>query len=222
MLADGKSALPTFRRVLLLAYNPTIQLISLRHYTITVRSHGVTRRVRKLLDQDRKPDISRADDLADYLLKRSGSAPSTQGYDTPSESEVSEAESETNAVELPDDYGRGHKKGERKAVRLIETGPRLELKLVKVVEGLVGSRKGEGQTVFHEFGGLVPCFQGLDRELNRQSTRPKGRAPNCNKFMRRDGSSEMHVEPSKPRTSPARRRRAMRPAQKKRRTRTSM
>ena len=74
-------------------------------------------------------------------------------YESMTETEASEAESDTNAVELPEDYvGRGNKKGERKAVRLVETGPRMELRLIKVVEGLVGSKKGEGQTVFHEFG----------------------------------------------------------------------
>lgn len=104
----------------------------------------------------KKANLSNADDIADYLLRRvgtPGSEASTAGYDSMSETDASEAESDTNAVELPEDYvGRGNKKGERKAVRLVETGPRLELKLVKVVEGLVGSKKGEGKTVFHEFG----------------------------------------------------------------------
>lgn len=149
-----KSALPTFRRVLLISYNHSTGLISMRHYTITVRPQGVSRRVRKLLNpgSKRAPDLANQDDIADYLLRRgdrAGSA-STDGYDSMSESEASEAESDTNAVELPEDYvGRGNKKGERKAVRLIETGPRLELKLVKIVEGLVGSKRGEGQTVYH-------------------------------------------------------------------------
>lgn len=118
--------------------------------------------MRKLLNSTtvnaKKPHIDDTDDLADYLLRgRTGTPGSegaaTAGYDSTSETEGSEAESDSNAVELPEDYiGRGNKKGERKAVRLIETGPRMELQLVKVVEGLVGSRKGEGETVFHEFG----------------------------------------------------------------------
>ncbi|WWC87805.1 uncharacterized protein L201_002697 [Kwoniella dendrophila CBS 6074] len=153
-----KSALPTFRRVLLLSYSHQTGCISFRHFTITVRPHGVSRRVRKLLNttgtikvSKKQPDLSNTEDIADYLLKRAGSEVS-QGYDSMSESEASEAESDTNQIELPEDYvGRGNKKGERKAVRLIETGPRMELKLIKVVEGLVGSKKGEGETVFHEF-----------------------------------------------------------------------
>lgn len=160
-----KAALPTFRRVLLLSYSHTTKLISMRHYIISVRPQGVSRRVRKLLQPTglarpsgkRAPNLASTEDIADYLLRRTGTPgseyASTAGYESMSETDMSEAESDTNAVELPEDYvGRGNKKGQRKAVRLIETGPRLELKLIKVVEGLVGSKKGEGQTVFHEFG----------------------------------------------------------------------
>lgn len=149
----------------------------MRHYTITVRAHGVSRRVRKLLTapslSSKIPSLAGRDDIADYLLRRAGTGTpgiggdgadgastvgdgaSTAAYE--SESEGSEAESDTNAVELPDDYGRGNKKGDRKAVRLVETGPRLEMRLIKVVEGLVGSKKGEGETVFHDIGECGEC-----------------------------------------------------------------
>jgi ribosome biogenesis protein SSF1/2 len=160
--------------VLLISYQSESNLISVRHYTISVRPHGVSRRVRKLLNVGAtskstsgksKVDLGSAEDIADYLLRRSradsasagsditeGSAGMTN-YDSASETDASEAESDSNAVELPDDYvGRGNKKGSRKAVRLVEMGPRMELRLVKIVEGLVGSKKGEGETVFHEFG----------------------------------------------------------------------
>lgn len=169
-----KAALPSFRRVLLVSYHSESSLISVRHYIISVRPHGVSRRVRKILTtsglgegarsrstQKARVNLSSAEDIADYLLRRRGesatpseggtSAAGTQ-YDSASESEMSEAESDTNAVELPEDYvGRGNKKGTRKAVRLIEVGPRMELRLIKITEGLVGSKKGEGETVFHEF-----------------------------------------------------------------------
>ncbi|BEI82086.1 hypothetical protein CcaverHIS002_0212460 [Cutaneotrichosporon cavernicola] len=138
-----KSALPTFRRVLLVSYNHSTGLVSIRHFIISVRPQGVSRRVRKLLNPSKAPDLTRADDIADYLLRRRGSSPGSEGYDSMSESEASEAER--------DYVGRGNREGERKAVRLLETGPRLELQLVKIVEGLVGSKRGEGQTVFHHF-----------------------------------------------------------------------
>jgi ribosome biogenesis protein SSF1/2 len=117
----------------------------------------------------KKVNLSSAQDIADYLLrnKRDGSSVPSEsgtaytdttggasaGWDSGSETEGSEAESDSNAVDLPEDYvGRGNKKGERRAVRLVEVGPRMELRLVKIAEGLVGSKRGEGETVFHEFG----------------------------------------------------------------------
>ena len=169
-----QSALPNFRRVLLISYNQSTHLIALRHYTIIVRPQGVSRRVRKLLDSGNlasrhTPVLSNTDDIADYLLKRVSTPGSegagTTGYDPLSDTDASEAESEGNAVELPEDYvGRGNKRGERKAVRLVETGPRMELRLIKVVEGLVGSKKGEGETVFHEFSESLQLVTGQRRE----------------------------------------------------------
>lgn len=185
-----KSALPSFRRVLLVSYHAESHLISVRHFIISVRPHGVSRRVRKILNSATltestartatrtRVNLASAEDIADYLLRRrqdsatpseagsaytnaSGTTANT-GYDSASESEGSEAESDSNAVDLPDDYvGRGNKKGSRKAVRLVEVGPRMELKLIKITEGLVGSKKGEGETVFHEFGEFsehCPCY----------------------------------------------------------------
>lgn len=164
--------------MLLISYQSESNLISVRHYTISVRPHGVSRRVRKILNvgaTSSKPnsgkskvDLGSAEDIADYLLRRSRadsvagsditeSSAGMTNYDSASETDASEAESDSNAVELPDDYvGRGNKKGSRKAVRLVEIGPRMELRLVKIVEGLVGSKKGEGETVFHEFGTSAP------------------------------------------------------------------
>lgn len=99
----------------------------------------------------RKVDLTNDQDISDYLLGLRGN-----GYDTASESEGdSEAEGSDGAggssrkIELPADYGRA-KKGETKAVRLVEIGPRMEMKLGKVVEGVVGGARGEGETVWHE------------------------------------------------------------------------
>ena len=50
-------------------------------------------------------------------------------------------EDSDNAVSLPMDYvGQNNKKGEQWAVRLDEVGPRMELKLVKIVEVSRGRR----------------------------------------------------------------------------------
>ena len=57
-------------------------------------------------------------------------------------------------VELADDYvGRNNKRGQRRAVRLDEIGPRMELRLVKISEGVPGK---EGAVIYHNFGLFHP------------------------------------------------------------------
>ncbi|KAM0748150.1 Brix-domain-containing protein [Meredithblackwellia eburnea MCA 4105] len=99
-------------------------------------------------------DLSRAEDISDYILRHEG-----MGYTT-SDSEMSDASSvgsggssddeRRGKVRLGADYiGRGNRgrgiKGEKRAVRLVELGPRMELGLLKIEEGL-----GEGEVLFHE------------------------------------------------------------------------
>ncbi|GAA5858089.1 hypothetical protein JCM8547_005648 [Rhodosporidiobolus lusitaniae] len=106
-------------------------------------------------------DLSRAEDISDYILRQE-----QLGFVT-SDSEVSdmsdagggsasgggsdsEADEKRGKVRLAGDYvGRGNRgrgvRGEKRAVRLVELGPRMELGLVKVEEGV-----GEGEVMFHE------------------------------------------------------------------------
>jgi ribosome biogenesis protein SSF1/2 len=53
-------------------------------------------------------------------------------------------------VTLAHDLGRGNRAAHRSAVKLQEIGPRVEMQLVKVEEGLCS-----GKVMFHEFG--KPC-----------------------------------------------------------------
>ncbi|EEB97943.1 hypothetical protein MPER_02639, partial [Moniliophthora perniciosa FA553] len=72
------------------------------------------------------------------------------GYESAASSGAeSAAGDDADAVDLADDYvGRNNKKGQRRAVRLDEIGPRLELRLVKITEGIPGK---EGGVMYHEF-----------------------------------------------------------------------
>ena len=159
--------------MLLISYHTDSATLSLRHYIITIRATGVSRRVRRVLDASatssttgRKPlDLTNDQDISDYLLGLRST-----GYDTASESEGdSEAEGSdtgpgqsSRKIELPADYGRS-KKGETKAVRLVEVGPRIEMKLGKVVEGVVGGARGEGETVWHERSKFPPPLPSASR-----------------------------------------------------------
>lgn len=95
-------------------------------------------------------DLSNHQDVADFLLRKNAA-----GYESASSAASSAGEEDSdNAVALPTDYvGRNNKKGDRRAVRLDEIGPRMELKLVKIVEGVPGK---EGSVIYHQFG-TFPC-----------------------------------------------------------------
>ncbi|KAG9045475.1 hypothetical protein FS837_006257 [Tulasnella sp. UAMH 9824] len=143
--------LSTARRVVLVSWNAENQTIDIRHYLITVKTSGVTRRVRRILEPKagsggKIPDLSREKDIADYVLKAAGGE---DGYETASTSAASDADPEEYAVKLASDYvGRNNRKGDKRAVKLDEIGPRMELRLVKIVEGPPGK---EGGVLFHEF-----------------------------------------------------------------------
>ena len=177
-LAPHKLALSSARRVVLVAYNAERGTIDWRHFRIAVKPYSVSRRVRRILQgatattttaaaaatavtsatRGAVLDLGNERDVADYVLRGAGGA-SVDGY----ESAVSEAasvsssvgateEDEADVVSLAEDYvGRNNRKGQKRAVRLDEIGPRMELRLVKITEGVPGK---EGAVIYHEFGTL--------------------------------------------------------------------
>lgn len=83
------------------------------------------------------------------LTSESGAGAEESDYDGISSGGEDESENETHdrKIELPQDYlGKGNFKNSKKAVKLREIGPRLELGLVKIEQGL-----GNGDVLFHEF-----------------------------------------------------------------------
>ncbi|KAL1669339.1 hypothetical protein GGF50DRAFT_123191 [Schizophyllum commune] len=155
-LSPKSLRLSSARRVVLVAYNPDKGTLDFRHYIITVKPQGVSRRVRKILEgtagkthSSEFLDLGNEKDIADFLLRKRGEAGPDGGYESASSAQ-SEAGEEADAVDLAEDYvGRNNKKGQRRAVRLDEVGPRMELRLVKITEGLPGK---EGGVIYHEFG----------------------------------------------------------------------
>ncbi|KAM0787291.1 hypothetical protein ACM66B_006524 [Microbotryomycetes sp. NB124-2] len=119
-------------------------------------------------------DLSRADDISDYILRHEGmgfvssdsemSDNSDAGSQSGGQSDDSEADEKRGKVRLAGDYvGRGNRgksvRGEKRAVRLMELGPRMELGLFKIEEGV-----GEGEVLFH---GMVHKSQKEAAELAR-------------------------------------------------------
>ncbi|PPQ64022.1 hypothetical protein CVT24_009396 [Panaeolus cyanescens] len=153
-LAPQTISLSSARRVVLLSYNAESGTVDFRHYIIKIKPYGVSRRVRKVLEGTHASkntsgvlDLGNEKDVADFLLRARG-MPGPDGYESASSAE-SEAGDDGNAVDLAGDYvGRNNKRGQRRAVRLEEVGPRMELRLIKITEGVPGR---EGAVMYHEF-----------------------------------------------------------------------
>jgi ribosome biogenesis protein SSF1/2 len=166
-LAPHKLALSSARRVVLVAYNEDRGTIDWRHFRITVKPYGVSRRVRRVLQGTGATarsggggsgsgvvlDLGNEKDVADYVLRARGGGTSVDGGYETAASEVSsaaEGEDAEDVVSLAEDYvGRNNRKGQKRAVRLDEIGPRMEMRLVKITEGVPGK---EGAVIYHEFG----------------------------------------------------------------------
>lgn len=171
-LSPQTLTLSSARRVVLVQYDPENETVDIRHYLITVKPYGVSRRVRKVLEATKSKstssksksvlDLGREQDVADFVLRRKGEpGPDDDGYESAASSASSAAgDDDADAVSLADDYvGRNNKRGTRRAVRLDEIGPRMELRLVKITEGVPGK---EGAVMYHRFGAhLLPIFSIL-------------------------------------------------------------
>lgn len=165
--------LSSIRRVMLLNREPAKSeedgsyILSLRHYAIVTKKTGVSKRIRRLdpkeiRNRDKKktavPNLGKLEDAADYLLD-----PSAAGYTSASETEldtdaeVEVAESTTRKIlnKREAQRARAGDKAEKKAptpgvekraVKLVELGPRLKLRLMKVEEGVC-----DGKVMWHDF-----------------------------------------------------------------------
>jgi ribosome biogenesis protein SSF1/2 len=181
--------LTSIRRVMMLnrekSPNDDSYIIKLRHYAITTRKTGVSKRIRRLdptlqRHNDPKkslPNLGKLEDVADYLLD-----PAAGGYTSASETEldtdaeVEITESTTKKVlnrreiqrlkagENATDKQSGKPNVEKRAVKLVELGPRMTLRLKKVEEGLCG-----GRIMWHEFiSKSEKEVKKMDAEWNRK------------------------------------------------------
>lgn len=178
--------LASIRRVMLLNREKTSStenpgddpyILSLRHYAITTKKTGIPRRIRRLDPTEQRhsdknkglPNLGKLEDVADYLLD-----PASGGYTSASETEldtdaeVEIAGSTTKKVLNKRDLQRmkaGEKRTdkqterpnvEKRVVKLVELGPRMKLRLMKVEEGLC-----DGRIMWHDF------ISKSDREIKR-------------------------------------------------------
>lgn len=126
--------LASCQRIVLLNYNKETKLVDFRHYSIRLQPIGVSRRIRKFVQNHQVPDLRNLQDVSDFVTKA--------GYGS-----ESEADDEAATVTLASDLGRVNQASSKSAVKLQEIGPRMTLQLVKVEEGLCS-----GVVIFNEYG----------------------------------------------------------------------
>ncbi|KAJ1755196.1 rRNA-binding ribosome biosynthesis protein [Coemansia sp. RSA 353] len=123
------------RRVVLFNYNEETGLVDFRHYAVVVKPVGVTKGVKRVILSKNMPSLAQFDDISDYVLREAFA----------SESDVEDGPE--NSVTLAQDYvGRNNAKNEQRAIRLLELGPRMDLRLMKIEAGLC-----EGEVIYHNY-----------------------------------------------------------------------
>ena len=155
-------------------------VLNLRHYAITTKQTGLSRAVKRLNAAEKKlgdkkkshlPNLGKMGDVSEFFLD-----PAAGGYTSASETEVDTdaevevMESTTRKVLSSKEAQRrksGSKPGgatrrsgvEKRAVKLIELGPRLKLRMTKVEEGVCG-----GKVMWHEY---ITKSQGEVKALDK-------------------------------------------------------
>lgn len=191
------------RRIVLLNYNEESQTIDWRHYLISVRPVGVSRRVRRVIEGSsghktanpssssftkKIPNLSSTVDISEYLLGRREGGEEL-GFETDAssaseaESDVEEGGKSSSHVQLPDSYiGRGNVRDSQRAVRLLELGPRMELRCVKIEEGIPGAGKdakgnssGGNDVLWHDYVKKSSAETGQQRKAMMEKEKERSR-----------------------------------------------
>ncbi|XP_072299948.1 uncharacterized protein [Eucyclogobius newberryi] len=152
-----KVNLNNIKRCVLLNYNQESEEIEFRHYSLKVVPVGMSRGVKKLM-QERFPNMNKFEDISELLIKGANL----------SESEA-EQDGDHNITELPQAYsGRGNMASQQSAVRLTEIGPRLTLKLSKIEEGM-----GGGNILYHSV--ITKTEEEIQEILKRKEAQLKAK-----------------------------------------------
>ena len=128
------------RRVVLFRRDPETQQFDLRHYVVNVKAAGLTKAVRKILRRPKLPNLSKFQDVADYVMGDGGASDSEAD-----DIEDSRFEVQAGHKAIQGQRGaRPSKEAEDAAVKLIEVGPRMRLSLLKIEDGFC-----DGEVLYH-------------------------------------------------------------------------
>ena len=130
-------------------------VLEMRHYTVQSRPTGLNRSIAKLSGGNVPESFSYAESLSEALSAGPGGASDTEG--------------EGENVELPPALTFRRQKGSLR-VKLVELGPRLSLRLLKVESGVCG-----GEVIWHSYLSKTPAEVALLEEKARHTRRENKR-----------------------------------------------
>mmetsp|Transcript_6292 Transcript_6292/g.6801 ORF Transcript_6292/g.6801 Transcript_6292/m.6801 type:complete len:424 (-) Transcript_6292:1007-2278(-) len=144
--------------------------VEVRHYAIRAAPVGINRKVRRII-QAKIPNLSKLEDISDYITGKTSSGMQAAPVTGSGAMSDSEAEDETSHIVLPQKYaGKGNMKSQKSALKLVELGPRLRLKLTKVERGLAS-----GDVMYHSYVQKDPNEVKAQREKTAKEAALKKR-----------------------------------------------
>lgn len=145
--------------------------LNLRHYAITTKATGLSKPLRRLNAAEKLmhsqnsskskkggiPNLGKLEDIADYMIGEGGDGyitDATSGSEVDTDAEVEVVERRARKIltkrqkeRLSDDKkAKGRSGVEKRAVKLVELGPRMKLRMTKVEEGVC-----TGKIMWHEY-----------------------------------------------------------------------
>ena len=157
-------------------------ILNFRHYAITTRTTGVSRQLRRIHNAEKLvapktsrkgqvPNLGQLEDIADFMIGGAdgegymADATSASEADTDNEVEVLEAprkkvNSSRSAAENGTAEAEVEESVERRAVKLVELGPRMRLRMTKVEDGLCS-----GRILWHEY---IQKTRAEEKELDKR------------------------------------------------------
>ena len=136
------------QRIVLIQYDKEADALHFRHYAISQNPAGISKSVQKILKRD-LPELGHLQDISQYLTEI--------GYDSENEEAMKKEEATVESADIQKSKG-----AKQSVVKLHEIGPRLELSLIKIEEGLC-----EGRVLYHAY------VEKTDEEVERLEKQKK-------------------------------------------------
>lgn len=161
------------QRVCLVHYNHLEHVVEIRHYAVNARTTGVSKTIKKLLENRRPTKLGTLRDVDEVLEK---------------EDAWSDTDGEGEEVPLAQPF-RQHR--EQCRVKLVELGPRMTLRLVKVENGFAS-----GEVLYHatEKKTLRQVQENAHRVRSRAAEKTKRRAVQEERVQRKRKAKEEKLE----------------------------